>query len=284
MLKYVADVRTLYFCALCLMSYVLQWRYRHTPDESYIVFCVLETVTSLQSFQQAVSVHNFCHVKSFTNERFNRAFAVLLTLLSGAPSSLFVPGHVETHHRAPESEIDATRTTQVSYTHKWMNLLFFFPTVLPRIIKNDWKYMDTQRKKCSALYKQYVLEHVVFNVTLFLLMVADWQKMLCVYFMPTLFGKGMIVTLNLLQHGGCDTTTKYNGARNFTGSVLNFFFFENGFHQVHHMYPGLHWSCVRKKHDEMRHHIHPELLQDNIVRFIWKTYFVLPCSTKTKFP
>jgi fatty acid desaturase len=235
-LKYSADFRTLSFAALCFVSYASQWSYRDIDAETSVPFLTFELVTSMQSFQQAVSVHNFCHVKPFTSAQLNNAFGVILTLLSGAPASLYVPGHIETHHRAPESDIDVMRTTQMTHRRPWVNLLLFFPSVLPGIIRNDLEYMSNQRQKQSALYRQYVIENSILHLTLLTLAFIDWRKMLYVYFLPTLIGKGMIVTLNLLQHGGCDVTTKYNGARNFTGTILNYLLFENGFHQVHHIY------------------------------------------------
>lgn len=38
----------------------------------------------------------------------------------------------------------------------------------------------------------------------------------------------MIVTLNLLQHDGCDPQHRVNHSRNFTGPILNYFCFNNG--------------------------------------------------------
>lgn len=40
--------------------------------------------------------------------------------------------------------------------------------------------------------------------------------------------KDMIVTLNLLQHDGCDPHSPVNHSRNFVGPILNFLCFNNG--------------------------------------------------------
>ena len=66
-----------------------------------------------------------------------------------------------------------------------------------------------------------------------------------VYIVPTMIGKYLIVTLNMLQHKGCDPESKYNHSRNFTGPILNFFCFNNGYHTQHHI--SLHWSLLPKR-------------------------------------
>lgn len=269
MLRYHADTRTIVFAGLCLASYVIQWKWRMLDAEPWALTGLWMVMTSLQAFQQAVSVHNVCHVKPSAYPMVNHLLSLVLTLLSGAPASLYIPGHNETHHRAPESEIDMLRTTKVAYGKEWLNLLFFFPTVLPGIVVNDFRYMQKQKLKRTALYRQYLIETLALNAIILSLAYIDMTRTLIVYFLPTLFGKNCIVSLNYLQHGKCDVSSTYNGARNFTGPILNYFLFDNGYHQAHHMFPGLHWSLIRKKHESIKHHIHPELLQENILAYIY---------------
>ena len=273
MLKYRADIRTIAGACTATGVYVAYGCYGHCAAWPVRVggWCAL----SLLAFQQAVSVHNFCHVKPFRHASANRLFGVWLSVMSGSPASLFVPGHVETHHRAPESAIDALRTNQMAYARPWMNLVLFFPTVLPGVIRNDSRYMAAQRQKRSSVYYHYRTEMVVLHAFMVAQLVVDW-RMLLVYVATTTVGKAMIVTLNLLQHEGCDVESKFNGARNFTGPILNYLLFDNGFHQVHHMYPGLHWSLVRSKHEDIKSSIDPDLLHENILWYTWVRFFAPP--------
>lgn len=45
--------------------------------------------------------------------------------------------------------------------------------------------------------------------------------------------------------------SKYNHSRNFTGPILNFFCFNNGYHTQHHISPGLHWSLLPMRHKDI---------------------------------
>jgi len=88
--------------------------------------------------------------------------------------------------------------------------------------------------------------------------------------------------MNILQHDGCepeqteDVSKKYNTARNFTGTTINLLTFNNGFHTIHHMFPTMHWSELRKQHNQkIKQHIHPNLDQPCMASYIFRT-FIFP--------
>jgi len=82
-----------------------------------------------------------------------------------------------------------------------------------------------------------------------------------------------IISFNMLQHDGCDGTSRYNFARNFTGPLLNLLFYNNGYHTIHHMHPGLHWSELPERHRaDVAPYIAPLLDQRNILGYIWRTF------------
>lgn len=199
--------------------------------------------------------------------RTNTIFELALTLLSGAPVSVYQPGHVESHHRFLETDKDVMRTTKMQYEHEALNILLFVPAIFADVQRNDLHFMWQRRKAGDPIYKQFVAQVILLHASLVCLVLADWQKALAVYILPTTMGKYMIVTLNMLQHGGCDPSSKYNHSRNFTGRVLNYLLFNNGFHIEHHNSPGLHWSLLREKHEAQKHLIDPRLIQPSLVRY-----------------
>ena len=263
-LKNNQDLKSLMFCFTCLTMYAYYWTY----FSNHFIFMIL----CLQTFQMSVIVHNSAHVHPFKDKVYNKIFLVFLTLLSGSPCSLYVPGHNESHHKFLETETDMMRTTRMKYRSEFFNLILFVPTVLPDIIRNERRFMTEKLVKKSPLYFQYVLEFVIYHTFLFILFYMNWRKALIVYMIPTFVGKFMIISLNMLQHYKCDPHSKFNHSRNFTGPILNFLFLNNGYHTIHHNAPGCHWSLLPKKHDEIKHHIDPNLIHSNILLYVFKAH------------
>ena len=81
------------------------------------------------------------------------------------------------------------------------------------------------------------------------LITIDFRKFMLYFMVPHLFGQWGIVTMNLLQHDGCDTIAEgkmegeFNHSRNFTGWLLNFLTMNNGYHTVRFCC-GVHGSLV----------------------------------------
>jgi len=229
------------------------------------------------SFFCATIVHNCIHVPQFCDWHLNSMWQIILTLTYGFPVSAFVPGHNLSHHKHLQSAKDVIRTSKMRWTWNLLNLLFFIPTVIPSIQVQDSMYMMQQQRKGRPVYYQCRREMVAFAVTNVALGLWDCRTY-CVWVLaPQLLAKFMIITINLLQHDGClaETEDRYNHSRNFTGPILNFFTCNNGFHTIHHLYPGLHWSKLKKEHDRVvLPHIHPNLLQPNVFDYIFRTYFL----------
>ena len=98
--------------------------------------------------------------------------------------------------------------------------------------------------------------------TLTVLIHQNPRKFFLYFIIPHLFAQWGIVSMNVLQHDGCDIvpaddTTNPNTARNFVGSWLNFLTMNNGYHAIHHRHPTMHWSKYPDAHEVHLHtHIH----------------------------
>jgi fatty acid desaturase len=82
--------------------------------------------------------------------------------------------------------------------------------------------------------------------------------------------------VNYLQHIETDADSDWNHSRNFVSRTLNLLLFNNGYHTVHHLKPGVHWSELPLLHREHASSIHPSLLVESWIRYVGYTYFVRP--------
>ena len=79
--------------------------------------------------------------------------------------------------------------------------------------------------------------------------------------------------INFVQHEGVQPGHQYNHSRNFTGKVINWFAFNNGYHGIHHDHPGLHWSLLPEVHaKEIAPFIDPRLDQRSLLVYCFKAY------------
>jgi hypothetical protein len=105
------------------------------------------------------------------------------------------------------------------------------------------------------------------------LLLLDWRKALVLMVVPHLFANFGIVTINFLWHDGCDAEHPVNHSRNFVGPLLNFLAVNNGYHGMHHIEPGLHWSLLPRAHAErVRPSLHPALEQPSLPRYLFRTF------------
>jgi fatty acid desaturase len=165
------------------------------------------------------------------------------------------------------------RTTKVRYNWNLLNGLLFFWHVVLSGNTDDKLYFEAQARLNRSIVKQRRLEEVAVWSATAVLVLLDWRRWIWFALMPQFYAKYCILSLNFLQHDGCDMSSKYNFARNFTGQTLNYLCFNNGYHTVHHLHPGLHWSTLPQKHQKLiAPHIAPSLEHSNILLYIWRSF------------
>lgn len=270
MLRYKADIRTLLFIATYFGLVAVQWIWR--PAALYIAIPLI-VLTCFFSFFGAVITHNTVHSPMFESRFLNRLIQVVLTLTYGHPVSSFVPGHNLSHHRHTQTRRDVMRTSKVRFKWNLLNGLLFMPTMAPAIMRADTAYATTMRKAKPAWFRQMLLEVIVLYAVLGTLLVLDWKAWLLYVFIPHRYAGWGIITMNLLQHDGCDEKSAYNHSRNFVGKIVNWFTFNNGYHTIHHMKASLHWSLLPAAHDEkVGPHIHPALDQPSLLGYVSRAF------------
>ncbi|MCB9788994.1 MAG: fatty acid desaturase [Deltaproteobacteria bacterium] len=269
MLRYREDRRSLGFVATYFALLAVAWVLE--PP----LWLAIPLWLALASFSWfcAVITHNTIHCPIFHDKRANRAFQVVLTLTYGHPVSTFVPGHNLSHHKFTEGARDVMRTTKARFRWHLLNGFAFFLVVAPGIVRGERAFVRAMRKQRPRWFRQLLIEAAFLIGLSAVFLVLDWQKFLIWWYLPHLWAAFGIVTMNLLQHDGCDPESEFNHSRNFTSPFFAWWTFNNGWHTIHHDIPGLHWSLAPARHQErIAPHIHPALEQPSMAAYLWRTF------------
>ncbi len=272
MLRNPADRRLLAFVALWYGVEAYVWLAR--PRGALLA--ALAALAAALSFLGAVITHTVIHAPVFVRPSLNRLLQLALTPVYGHPVSSFVPGHNLSHHRHTQGPRDVMRTTKARFRWHLLNLLLFPFVISGSVLRGERRYLRVMRDRLPRWRRQYLIEGALLVALSATLAALDpWRFVLCVFAPQNLASWG-IVTLSLLQHDGCDAAHPVDHSRNFTGRVLNWLTFNNGFHAAHHLHPGLHWTLLPEAHRrEVAPRAHPSLDQPSLLAYVWRT-FVLP--------
>lgn len=274
MLKNNQDKRTILWVYNYFVITITSWIWFNYLSLTMKIVAVL--LLCYFSFACSTIVHNTIHCSVFKNNNYNKIFETLLSLSYGHPVLSFVPGHNKSHHVYTQTKKDFMRTTKLRYKWNLLNFLLFQPTVAPKILINDIKYIMLQ-KGTSFYYNAMNQFRIIIFTNLFLLYLNPY-KFLLLFYIPHLFAQWFIVSINIIQHDGCDIVEptikeNINTARNLTGSIINYLTFNNGYHMMHHLKPSLHWSELPKQHNIfVKPFNHPNLNQPNMLAYIWKSF------------
>ncbi|MDQ3032010.1 MAG: fatty acid desaturase [Myxococcota bacterium] len=276
MLRYKADRRTLAFVGTYFALIALVY----SVDLPWWLAAPLCVGLCLLSFFCAVITHNTVHTPVFKNRIANRIFQVVLSQTYGHPVSMFVPGHNLSHHKYLQTPKDRMRTDKMRFRWNLLNQLFFNFAVGGAIFKDNAEYAKAMRTKRPRWYRQFMIElGVYFAFLVVALGLSFWMdgivpyRFLIFVLIPHQYAVWGIAGINFVQHDGCEPFHEHNHSRNFTGKVVNWFTFNNGFHGIHHMRPGLHWSLAPEMHaKELAPFVDPRLDQKSLLAYCWMAY------------
>jgi fatty acid desaturase len=269
-MRYRADLRPLAFNALYVLLLASVFV---GPKGSWSAECLRFVLLCVTSFQGAVQTHNAVHSPVFRSRRLNKFYQCVLTLTYGHPVSSYVPGHNLSHHKHTQSRKDVMRTTRARFRWNLLNGLLFFFLTLPNITRADSSYTKAMRKRHPRWFRQAMAEFAVLWLVQVGLFVCDWKRAIVFWVLPHAYAAWGIVTMNLLQHDGCDERSAFDHSRNFVGSIVNWLTFNNGYHTIHHAQPGLHWSLLPAAHAlKVAPYIHHNLEQRSLLAYIGRTY------------
>ena len=266
-LRHAEDRRSLLFLAALAALYAVQWTgaARHPG---------LVALTCLLAFVACVVKHNHVHCRTFRDARWNRVLEHALGLATGQPATGIVTAHNVRHHGANQSARDWVRASLVDFRWNWLNLLAFPFVAVARMRADRPSDLAHWRRTRPALYRRAVRERVTLYAFIATTLTLDWTATLAYVAGPWLFAQWALVTINLLQHQGCDPASELDHSRNVTGCFVNWLLLNNGFHTAHHLRPALHWSRLPAFHDtRVRPGMRADLSERSLLVASWRQFF-----------
>lgn len=254
---------TLYLCSLFSMYFVPSCRNLYV----FLAACYL-------SFLNAVVIHNHVHHGIFHSKRLNLLWRCVLSFGSLYPASANVPSHNLVHHQfGDDGAPDWAAPEVVQFNWHLLNLLHFPNVAGPRTFNGVQAWRSVLARKKFG--RQFQYEQVAaFGITGGLLALDFWPALFFIL-LPQLYGARCILRINLIQHDACDTSSKWNHSRNFVGKWFNWVMCNNGYHTIHHMKAGLHWSELAREHErQVAPHMDPTLNEKSMSGYLLRTYLL----------
>jgi len=272
MLKYKADIRSVFFMFLTTALFVYLWK--NGSELSTALFVPLYILQLYMAVVVAVMVHNHEHLPMWKSKALNILTDNWLTMFYGFPVFGWIPTHNSNHHVYINKEPDYTRTYQVTEKNNLLTLVTYPALSGMKQQKAIYQYMvslwNTNRRK-FWFHSIQVFSLIIFIAVAFIL---DWKKAIWYVIIPQQISLYSVLIFNYVQHIHADEESPINHSRNFTGWGLNFTLPNNGYHTAHHISPGLHWSKLAEKHKELESQIDPRLNEKSFLWFIFRTYFL----------
>ncbi len=272
-LRYPADTKTLLWLVFAAANALVVWfvpslRLYLLPLGCYFALCA------------GLIAHNHNHCPTFKDRLANELLNHAATLFYGFAAFNWVPTHNNNHHKFTNAKGDATITWRHSNKHNVL-VAFTYPfiasvTQIPLIDA----YVKEQKQKRPALHRSIMIQLFLCWGLPIVLTLVDWRATVFALWIPRAFSLYTIIYFNYIQHVHCDPFSKWNHSRSFTGAFTNWLLFNNGFHTVHHIKAGMHWSLAPAAHAEIAANIDPALNQRSLLVWMFKSYVLGTFSAK----
>ncbi len=277
MLRYAADRRTLAYLCVTTVLTAINWRLGRVHPALY-------PVTLFMFFTSAVISHNHNHLGLWRSRTLNLLTSYWIALFYGHPAVAWVPTHNQIHHKLNNKPGDSSRSPKW-FEKNHLAALLVYPLLTNLAQTKDINaFLKDLWKRDRPAFLAAASEYVVFFGAMAALLVLDWRKTLLFFVIPQQVALFCIQSINYLQHVETDAYSDWNHSRNFVSPLLNALLFNNGYHTVHHLKPGVHWSELPRLHAQYAGQIDRSLHVGSWMRYVGYTYFVRPFTGHSGMP
>lgn len=213
-------------------------------------FAVLWLLMISLNYSLSIGIlHLHAHRKIFTSPALNRILEFLLCFPSVLSYPMMFHIHVKLHHRYENDAKDPTTTA--GYEKGWRAVWYWvrYAYVCQRgTIKGLFGNDLTEQQR--RLRNQYLIDTLGTIALIDMYFLFEPWRMLGLWLLPFI-----IVSINIgffawLTHGPA-RQDKINASINTTNNWQNILLHNQGYHLIHHLYPGVHWTQIPSKLDAM---------------------------------
>ena len=266
-LKYASDWRAIAFVVMTYALFLLPL-FLQIP----VLFAwIWVAFSGLFCFCVGVIAHNHMHSPIFQHQWHNQWFNVVLTPVMGHTATQIVIPHNYNHHAYHGGTQDWSSPEFAGAGIGIVRLIRYWIKMLKNAgrgtHREDVPPLPSHLEQSLPVEKRALLGFVVI-----VLAIAPLKALLFIG-LPWIIGILCMLGINLIQHDGCDAQSRFNHSRNFMGRLSNWFFFNNGYHTIHHLKPTLHWSLLPEAHNRLvKPYITSELEVKSILNFLLTQY------------
>lgn len=192
-------------------------------------------------------LHVHAHRPLFVADRANRVFDVLACLAAVVSTTDYREQHILNHHRFSETPRDVTSTVgwdrggrAVLY---WARYGLVIKAYAIRHLFGRDATPASRRRRRAWLVDNTIAMTVVVGLTVAVIP----GRMLLFYWIPFLSTMVNVGFFGWVTHAPARGFDGPSADVNLVGNWLNLLYFNQGYHSIHHRYPGLHWSEVPAK-------------------------------------
>lgn len=189
--------------------------------------------------------HCLCHRKTF-KPAYQQSIHSYITwivcpLFGHAPEGYF-SHHMGMHHVENNNDEDASSTMHYQ-RDSFRSFLAYFFNFLFLGVKQTFDYLFARKRK--KLYMRLTLGEGVFICFCIILCFLNLKAALMVFVIPFFFARFVMMLGNWTQHSFIDSTDPeniYTNSINCINTVYNHTCWNDGYHIIHHLRPGMHYT------------------------------------------
>jgi fatty acid desaturase len=227
-------------CYLALLAFALSSPWSTAP----LVAAPVLVLLMLLNYSVTIGVlHMHAHRPLFVAAPANRIVDVLCCLPSWLSAAEMRTVHVLNHHRFDDGPGDVTSTLTYERGGRALWYWLRYAVIVRRFTARQLFAPNASRSRRQRR-RSFVVDLTLVLTTMAGLTVLMPGRMLLFYWIPLVVTHLTSGYFAWLTHAPARGYDDGSASINTVGNVLNFFIFNQGYHSVHHRYPGIHWTEI----------------------------------------